>query len=78
MKAMEGGDSLENAIVRILDAFRDAMTEEQRKQALQEFERYEKLRKEQKNGRIEGLLKEEKYRELVHREPIGEEREDWW
>lgn len=80
MKVIEGsiGDSLENAIVRIIDTFRNAMTEGQRKEALEEFDRYEKLRKEQRGGRIEGLLEEEKYRELVHREPFKEETEDWW
>lgn len=76
LKLMHDSESLENAIIRIIDTFKEAMTDEQRKEALAEFERYERLRKELgARGKLEETLEDEKYRELVHRQPFKEETE---
>lgn len=79
LKAVRDSDppKLENAVIRIIDAFKEAMTPEQSAEALMEFARYEKLRKElEAHGRLEETLEEEKYRELVHRQPFKEEIEE--
>lgn len=75
LKAMRDSESpkLESAIIRVIDTFRDALSNDQLTEAMAEFGQYERLRKER--GRLGELLDEEKYRELVHRQPFKEETE---
>jgi len=67
------GPEMETAIAGVFDAFNDAFTEEQKKEATHEFERYEERRTEL--NRLKAVLEEEKYREIVRRDPAKEENE---
>ena len=76
LKAMRESASpkLENTIISIIDTFKEAMTDEQQREALAEFARYESLRKDmERHGKLSELLEDEKYRELVRRQPFNEE-----
>jgi len=76
LKAMRESASpkLENTIISIIDTFKEAMTDEQQREALAEFARYESLRKDmERHGKLEEILEDERYRELVRRQPYKEE-----
>ncbi len=69
--------SLESAIIRIIESFRKALTPKQQSEVQENFERYEnKRRGMEKTEKLHAIMDTEKYRELVHREPISEET-DW-
>ncbi len=68
--------TLESAIIHVIESFRGAFTPGQLKEVTEEFDRYESKRKEmERQGNLQKVLETEKYRELIDRAPVNEEKE---
>jgi len=63
--------SLENAIVRLIDNFDEALTNEQKEELSREFIHYERVRREKDSNR-KSLTEDEINRELLERFLSGE------
>lgn len=72
MRVLEKEDgkrsSLGVGIIRVMDAFDEHLTEEQKKKLLDEFAHYERSKKSAgENQRMKALLQEQEYKDLFRR-----------
>ena len=79
MRVLEKEDakrsSLEVGIIRVIDAFNEHLTEDQKKNLLSEFAHYERSKKSaEESKRMKSVLQEQEYKDLFRR-PLQDDEE---